>query len=215
MKRNLNFQGNGIAATGSPLTGPSETSRRGCHLNWASPRVRLLLHLLLIAAAAILLNLYSHTIGVYVSLSDPRGFVPLLAPGLAWNLTWLNAWCSLAFIVTALRLFYAKEPPALSLARALFRAFTIVVLYRLIVGGPVLLVDPLWLKVQRAVSHDAALAVETLFVLLNGLFKLMMVAALLLMARRLYRSMRPLFAVHIAQEWHFSDERQPDDKRRS
>jgi len=53
---------------------------------------RTLVDLLVIVAAAIVLNFFPQKVGVLVSATDPSSFIPLLAPEFPSYLFWLNIW---------------------------------------------------------------------------------------------------------------------------
>ncbi len=62
-------------------------------IGWVGPTVGICMTV----ACAVLFNVFPQKVGFYRTILDPTSFVPLLGPGFAAFLPWLNLWWGLAF----------------------------------------------------------------------------------------------------------------------
>jgi len=98
-----------------------------------------------LAAAIILFNFYPQRVGILVSANDPSSFIPLLAPESRVHLPWLNLWWGLALATNLVDLGVAgalgHEPVRWQVAKQWVDVglgiLSTIVLFRLLVGGPI------------------------------------------------------------------------------
>ena len=89
-------------------------------------------------AVIVLFNGFPDRIGILISATDPDSFYPLLAPSFQGHVPWLNVWWGLALCLAVIKLVYGRWTSALRWADLGLNVFGMVVLGRLLFGGPIL-----------------------------------------------------------------------------
>jgi len=98
---------------------------------------RAVLKMTLIAASGILFNFYPEKIGIYVSLADPAGFTPLLAPGFRVHMLWLNLWWGLTFGLCAVNLVLRRWNAITRWIDFGLSALSVIIIAWLVLGGTI------------------------------------------------------------------------------
>jgi hypothetical protein len=91
----------------------------------------------------VLFNAYPHRIGIWLT-AEPERFVPLLTPAFRTHLPWLNAWWSLFLLLALAKFGLGRWTLALRWLDLGLRAWAIYLAARLLVGEPLLGLDPAW-----------------------------------------------------------------------
>ena len=89
-------------------------------------------------ALIVLFNTSPNRIGILISATDPHSFYPLLAPGLQVHVPWLTLWWGLALSLAVIKFAYNRWTVALRWANLGLNILGMVVLGRLLRGGPIL-----------------------------------------------------------------------------
>jgi hypothetical protein len=100
--------------------------------------------MIVILAAIILFNFFPEKIGVLGSLTDPRSFIPLLAPEFLDHLAWLNLWWGLALLLGGAKLIIGRWRTAMRWAGIGLQFFAGFILFRLVMGGPIVGINSAW-----------------------------------------------------------------------
>jgi hypothetical protein len=126
----------------------------------------LMVEICFLIAAIVLFNAFPHRIGVLISATDAESFVPLLAPEFQVHMPWLNAWWGLALALAMVKLAYGRWTPALRWAELGLKVFGILLLGRLVLGGPIIVPPspniPTILVSDAGVKGILALAIASL-----------------------------------------------------
>lgn len=113
-------------------------------------RAGLVVEICILAAIMILFNYFPEKIGYYVTATDSRTFVPLLAPAFQTHMPWLNAYWTLALLLAGAKLVHGRWTVTLRWADLGMRLLAIVVLWQLVQGGPIVGLQPGWVAPQDA-----------------------------------------------------------------
>jgi len=89
-------------------------------------------------ALIVLFNGFPDKIGILISATDPHSFYPLLAPGFLSHVAWLNVWWGLALCLAVIKFVHGRWTTALRWAGLGLNILGVVVLGRLLLGGPIL-----------------------------------------------------------------------------
>jgi hypothetical protein len=136
----------------------------------------------------VLFNSFPDRIGIYVTGTGTgtRTFVPLLAEGFQAHMPMLNIYWCLSLLLAGSRLVFPRRTTTLRWAGVALRLLGVFVLYRLLVGGPIVELPPGWVPP----SGTAAAAIDegrvrTLNATIRGALSLAILGQLLSFLRRL------------------------------
>lgn len=147
--------------------------------------------LCIIVAVIVLFNAYPDRIGIYATATDSRTFVPLLASGFQVHMPWLNAYWSLALTLAAAKFALGRWTPALRWADWGLKLLLCYLLFRLIVGGPIIGLAPGWVATPGTFgSWFDESKVPALNALIKGVFSLTIFALLLSALKQLLSVVR-------------------------
>ncbi len=90
----------------------------------------------LVAAMAVLFNVYPEKVGILWSATDWSTFTPVLAPQFQAYLVWLNLWWGLAFSLEMMHLLLRQWTTATRWMDLASRAFGALVLGAMVLGDP-------------------------------------------------------------------------------
>jgi hypothetical protein len=107
------------------------------------------LNAVILVLLIVLFNCYPDRIGFYRRASDLRTFVPLLAAEFQAHLPWLNAFWGASLALNAAKLLSGRWRPWLRWADLGLTCFGVVVACRLLLGEPVLGLNPAWVAQQQ------------------------------------------------------------------
>ncbi|MEJ2305325.1 MAG: hypothetical protein P8Y14_27705, partial [Anaerolineales bacterium] len=100
--------------------------------------------MIVILAVIVLFNFFPDKVGVLVSLTDPQSFIPLLAPEFMDHLAWLNLWWGLALLLAGAKLIIGRWRTAMRWAEIGLQFFAGFILFRLVMGGPIVGINSAW-----------------------------------------------------------------------
>ena len=89
-------------------------------------------------ALIVLFNAFPEKIGILISATDPHSFYPLLAPGFQVHVPWLSLWWGLTLCLAVIKLVYGRWSATLRWAGLGLNILGMIVLGRLLLGGPIL-----------------------------------------------------------------------------
>jgi hypothetical protein len=138
------------------------------------------------AALIVLFNNYPDWIGVYFTGTDGRTFVPLLAEGFQAHMPMLNTFWWLSLLLAGSRLISPHRTATLRWAAVAVRLLGVFVLYRLLVGGPIVELSPGWVPPPGAegIAPDEG-KIRALNTTIRGALSLAILGQLLSFLRRL------------------------------
>jgi hypothetical protein len=117
----------------------------------------------LIVACAVLFNGFPQKVGYYRTIADAASFVPLLGPGFAAFLPWLNLWWALAFSLEVVHLALGRWTTATRWSRLALDVVGAMILVAMAAGEPFVQAP------VATVAARAALALTGLGLLLGAL----------------------------------------------
>jgi len=103
-----------------------------------------LVEMAILSGLIVLFNFFPEWIGFRVTADDPATFVAVLAPDFAVHMPWLNVFWGLGLALGLAKLSARRWTPLLRLADFGLSVLAIVVLIRLITGGPIILAEEQW-----------------------------------------------------------------------
>lgn len=121
--------------------------RMDAHQGPAADRIRPLapvLSAVILVSVVVLFNFFPDCIGFYRRAGDLRTFVPLLAAEFQAHLPWLNAFWGLSLALAAAKLLSGRWRPWLRWASFGLTCFGVIVACRLLLGDPILALNPAW-----------------------------------------------------------------------
>jgi len=101
-------------------------------------RAWLIVEMACLIALIVLFNAYPNRIGIIISATDPHSFYPLLAPGFQVHVPWLTLWWGLALCLAVIKFVHGRWSATLRWANLGLNVLGMVVLGRLLRGGPLL-----------------------------------------------------------------------------
>ncbi len=90
----------------------------------------------------VVFNAYPEEVGVYRTATDTASFTPLLAPGFYAALPWLDAWWGISLGLALVLLSFHRWTVALRCADIVVDFWGSIVLWRLLVGAPLVVAHP-------------------------------------------------------------------------
>jgi hypothetical protein len=107
------------------------------------------LNTVIIILLIVLFNFYPDRVGFYRRASDLRTFVPLLAAEFQAHMPWLNAFWGASLALNAAKLLSGRWSQWLRWANLGLICFGVVVACRLLLGDPILGLNPAWVAQQQ------------------------------------------------------------------
>jgi hypothetical protein len=102
----------------------------------------LLVEVCLYVGVLVLFNAYPQNVGIWFLTAEQRSFVPLLTSAFEAHLPWLNAWWSLSLLLALAKFGLGRWTMTLRWLDLGLRVFAIDLAVRLLVGGPLLGLEP-------------------------------------------------------------------------
>jgi hypothetical protein len=135
----------------------------------------------LIVVAFVLLNAFPERIGFITSFEEPLRFVPILATEFFTHLPLLNLYWAFALALGFYKLQVLRWSPGMRQADFALTILGIYVLYRLLVGGPILELDPI-LDALPELSALNVLGLEDVSFFANSVLKVIIGFSLVITA---------------------------------
>ncbi len=95
-------------------------------------------------------NAFPNRIGIYLTADDATSFVPLLAPEFQQYLPWLNMWWGCALTLKLIHIGFGQWHLLTRWADVAVNLLAIGVLLELLIGAPVIGIDPTWVAEHQA-----------------------------------------------------------------
>jgi hypothetical protein len=125
--------------------------RMDVHQGRAGDRIRPLapaLSTVILVLLIVLFNFYPDRVGFYRRAGDMRTFVPLLAAEFQAHMPWLNAFWGATLALNGAKLISGRWRPWLRWAGLGLTSFGVIVACRLLLGDPILALNPAWVAQQ-------------------------------------------------------------------
>jgi hypothetical protein len=130
----------------------NRVGRMDAHQGPAADRIRPLapvLSAVILVLLVVLFNFFPDHIGFYRRARDVRTFVPLLAAEFRAHMPWLNAFWGMSLALAAAKLLSGRWRPWLRWASFGLTCFGVIVACRLLLGDPILALNPAWVAQQQ------------------------------------------------------------------
>lgn len=160
-------------------------------------KIWMLVEISFLLAVIALFNLFPQLIGIDRSPDAVAELLPFIAPGIIDTLPWLNLWWGLALGLNLAAIIFTIRSSRVKWARLAVNLIGLTMLLRLVVAGPIIALNPVWLSIQTADPSTVALVEKQLAPVLSMAITLSITIAILALSYSSFTRFRHLLNPHL------------------